>query len=207
MEHVMNRAFLMCAPALTAVFGLALPVHGAVGTYLVEVDNSAANAEIPGFSEMYDTYDLLVELWPTEDWESTSAVDVTSGEFYDHPLGDLVPMPNLWPIFPAAEFDSFYATPDGFDQAPGFLGVPVQEIDLKIANWFDPPPNGGGGVHTIARYTVTEGAWLHVTGEHRTGGTMNLRYDIWVPAPGGAGTLGVICLAASRRSRGRGASN
>ena len=134
------------------------------------VDNSAVqpgdDPEAPDFAGgvTHFTFDLLVVVSDDNDWTAAQAGFIlTHGDpvFFDHPIGwDSPPNPALFGLLPALEFDSFYTSPVGFPNPPGdhnwmlFADYRTNEPQLKFATWFDPPPNGGDGTWTIARYTI-----------------------------------------------------
>ncbi|HEB61262.1 MAG TPA: PEP-CTERM sorting domain-containing protein [Phycisphaeraceae bacterium] len=194
----MSKIFAVAA----VVFAAGAASAGIVSTTLVPVDNSAADAQIPGFSTTYDTYDLVIEVEAGDDWTSTSAEATTTGLFYDDALGGDTAVPAFWPVFPALEFDSYYLNTEGPAGPLGFAGAVISDPSFKSATWFDTPPNGGDGVFAVARYTVDEGADLTIVGAHTTidgGGTLYTYSVTTVPAPGTLALLGLGGLAIRRR--------
>ncbi len=136
------------------------------------------------------TFDLQAETLNGDDWTSTDAVASIDGTIYQHPNFDgNTPQGALWGTFPSLEFDSFFAAP-GFT-TPGFADGPNITNNSMSAIWFD-VPNTGEGVFTIARYTVTAGTTLSITGTStaaNTGGDLvpfdfSVDVDLSPPCPG-----------------------
>ena len=195
--------------AIAAFISLAgaMPASAGINTlaYLQEVDNTSADAEVPGFSSMYDTWDLMIVVDAGDDWHSTYAFAETTGfYFYDYPnfVGD-VPVPGLWSVFPASEYDSYYMNPEGLIAPLFFAQGPITFENHKEAEWYDDPPNGGAGVYAIARYTIPEGEYLYVDGWHTSvnsgGDIIPFHVDNSVPAPGSLLLLSMGSLAIRRR--------
>ncbi|MCK4871283.1 MAG: hypothetical protein KAS72_01015 [Phycisphaerales bacterium] len=108
------------------------------------------------------TFDLQVIMTEGDDWTSTDATATIDGAFYQHPSFDAnTPQPGWWPTFPSLELDSFFSAYDF--AAPAFVGTPTITNDSMSAIWFD-TENPGSGTYTIARFTVTSGTSLMVTG-------------------------------------------
>ena len=170
--------------------------------FLMEVDNTSADADIPGFSGMYDTYDLMVEVTGGDDWSSTAAEATTDMLFWDSTPDADGPQDAFWslPGFAPLEYDSFYSLTPNWG-VPGFAGAVVNDPSFKAATWFDTPPNGGEGIFTLARYTVEEGGSLRVLGTSTSvlGGATLDSFDLFIPAPSTAALLGLGGLLARRR--------
>ncbi len=136
---------------------------------VVPVDNSAVqpgdDAVAPEFAGgvTHFTFDLLVIVTDDNDWTATQAEAALAEPaltFFEHPAGDdVTPRASMVDVFPALEFDSFYASTktNPANQpplaCPGYL-YPTNEPQLRFATWFDVPPCGGDGAWTIARYTI-----------------------------------------------------
>jgi hypothetical protein len=128
------------------------------------------------------TFDLQAIVPEDDDWTAAQAEAVLSEPgltFFNHVFGDETPpLAAFVNIFPAMEFDSFYAStePNTANQPPradpSFADL-TNQAEYRYATWFDTPPNGDGGVFTIARYTIVvpedSGMVLHVV-PHATGG-------------------------------------
>jgi hypothetical protein len=100
----------------------------------------AALAEQPALADM-QTWDLVVTTdgnWASAGLRATMPV----GQFFwQHPLGGLTgPRPDLLPIFPALEFDTFAADPAWYAGSPIVLGgFPENQ----------PPPSDGGPTSAV----------------------------------------------------------
>ena len=169
--------------------------------FLMPVDNTSGDLEIPGFSDTYDTYDLMVEVTGGDDWTSTAAEAFTDTMFWEHPTNNEdFPQSGFWGLREALEYDSFYsATPNW--EVPGFAGAVVNDPQFRSATWLATPPNGGNGTFTLARYTVEEGGFLEVVGTSTSafGGAILDSFSLFIPAPSTAALLGLGGLLARRR--------
>jgi hypothetical protein len=145
--------------ATAAVACLLSAAHADIQVDVVPVDNSHVFA--PG---AWDTYDLLVHVSGDSDWSSQHGFAATNGEFYEHPLGTDVPQPDLWGQHPELEFDSFYAVPPDF-AAMVLLGDVTSDPYYREATWFD-VSDAGPGTFVVARYTVSHGSWLQLSGAY-----------------------------------------
>ncbi len=137
---------------------------------VVPVDNSAVqpgdDAVAPEFAGgvTHFTFDLLVIVTDDNDWTATQAEAALAEPaltFFEHPAGDYCPPRAIAvDLFPAIEFDSFYASTktDPANQpplgCPGLIYPMTNEPQLRFATWFGVPPCGGDGTWTIARYTI-----------------------------------------------------
>jgi len=153
---------------------------------LAEVPITAdAKADDPTL-EHAQTFDLVVTM-PDDDWTSSFATATIDGIFYQHPTLDAdVPQTVVWDIFPALEFDSFWSAPNF--EAPSFVGnETIKEDNLLQALWFDTNVDVPGS-YTIARYTMTAGTLLEVTGNttlYSTGGYLwpfDVSADVNIPS-------------------------
>ncbi|MCK4872887.1 MAG: hypothetical protein KAS72_09195 [Phycisphaerales bacterium] len=187
---------------------------------VVPVDNTAADAEVPGFSSNHYTFDLMVTVDADDDWTSISATATIDDVWFDHVMDDTggtgngltdnPPNPAFFPAFPALEFDSFYAA--GLWNAPGYATSPTTVGGVKDATWFDTNVNEGG-TYTLARFTIIADPGLPggtILGSLAGFSTMrNTAGDPWnydlnfvvVPAPGSAAMLGLAGLVGLRRRR------
>jgi len=136
---------------------------------VVPVHNSAVqpgdDPEAPEFNGgvTHFTFDLQVIVPEGDDWTASQAEAVlteASLTFFDHVLNDdTPPFAAFVHLFPAMEFDSFYAStlPDAANQPPwadpSFADL-TNQAQYKYATWWAAPPNGDAGVFTIARYTI-----------------------------------------------------
>ena len=136
---------------------------------VVVVDNTSVQLGddelAPGFhgGVTHFTFDLLVVVTDDNDWTATQAEAALAEPaltFFEHPAGgDGPPLAPFVSIFPALEFDSFYAStrPDNGNQpplaSPDFIDPTTNEPQLRFATWYGLPPSGGGS-WTIARYTI-----------------------------------------------------
>ncbi len=130
---------------------------------VVEVPiSTAAKTDDPSLAAA-QCFDLQVVMTDGDDWTSTDATASVDGAFYQHPAFDAdVPQQNLWTTFPSLEFDSFFSAPNF--TAPGFALGPDVTPDTMSAIWFD-TPDTGTGTYTIARFTVTSGTLLALSGQ------------------------------------------
>jgi subtilisin family serine protease len=149
--------------ALAAVTLASDPPDPTIEHQVVEVAiSAAAKADDPALASA-QSFDLQVVMSDGDDWTSSDATASVDGALYQH--GDLdadVPQANLWSTFPSVEFDSFFSAP-GF-AVPGFADGPIVTGDSMSAIWFD-TPNTGSGTYTIARFTVTAGTTLTISGQ------------------------------------------
>ncbi|MFG0251737.1 MAG: hypothetical protein ACF8NJ_02550 [Phycisphaerales bacterium JB038] len=182
--------------SFTAALFIAAGTISANVVYIDWVDNGNL---IPGYS----TFDLMVAVDPGDDWTSASiTANVINGEFFQHDVGgDAEPNSALFAVFPALEYDSFFANPpalfDGLN--PGFASGPIWTSTSIEAVWFDTLDSGGGDF-TLARFTITEGAYLVGGGDvtYRNSGGDLYPYILW-PTPGTAAPLLLAGLACRRR--------
>ncbi|HEB60694.1 MAG TPA: hypothetical protein ENJ06_02615 [Phycisphaeraceae bacterium] len=129
---------------------------------VVEVPISAAAIADDPTLAAAQTFDLQVIMTQGDDWTSTDVTATIDGSFYQHPTFDeSVPQPAFWPTFPSLEFDSFFSARDF--AAPGFASGPDVTNNSMSAIWFD-TENTGEGTYTIARFTVTSGTMLSMSG-------------------------------------------
>jgi hypothetical protein len=136
------------------------------------------------------TFDLQVETTGGDDWTSTDATASIDGTIYQHPNFDSdVSQATLWGTFPSVEFDSFFTAPTF--EVPGFADGPNITNNSMSAIWFD-TANTGEGVFTIARYTVTAGTTLSISGTSTAANTdgdlipfdFSVNVDLDPPCPG-----------------------
>lgn len=191
---------------------------------LVEVDNTTGNADAlyPDFDdEGWRTFDLVVNVDDGDDWLTTSAhpagvvqpdeVDFgsfhgqgtkTSDTFFQHDLGgDGEPTVGLISLYPALEFDSFFATPpDLFDgEGPSFADGPDWTDDSVYAVWFD-VEDDGGGTYTIARFTFKGDLWVEGYTQFDSSAGELWGYSFTtIPAPSSLALLGLAGLVSRRR--------
>ncbi|MCK4872889.1 MAG: PEP-CTERM sorting domain-containing protein [Phycisphaerales bacterium] len=199
-----------------AVIFAAGAAQGDIMHSFVQQVNTGADAEIPGFSTTYQTWDLIVTVTDTDDpppaipddWTSTAATATTDGVWFDHIMDDTggtgngvtdnPPNPAFFPAFPALEFDSFYAA--GLWNAPGYATLPTTVGGVKNATWFD-SVDSGNGTYVIARYTFGISDYFTIAGTStakNTGGEL-FPFNFVVPAPGSIALLGLGALVARRR--------
>ncbi|MFG0252319.1 MAG: BACON domain-containing protein [Phycisphaerales bacterium JB038] len=146
--------------ALAAVACLGSAAQASIWFDLVWVDNSHVFG-----AGVWDTYDLVAHVDPGSAWTSQECFAVTDGAFYEHPLGTDVPQPDLWGVFPELEFDCFYAVPPDFNQDVPFFGVMVADPYYRQATWAD-FDHDGHGAYIVARYTVSHGSWIQMSGTY-----------------------------------------
>jgi hypothetical protein len=210
---------------LTAI-GLLVCASSAQGhsMALVEVDNTIGNADsfYPGFDdEGWRTFDLVLTVADGDDWLTASVHpagvvqpdEVTFGTFhgqgtqtdgvlFQHAAGsDIEPSAALLPIYPALEFDSFFANPPAlFDgENPSFALGPDWTDQTVKAVWFD-TPNHGGGTFTLLRLTFTGDVWVEGYVTFRSTGGDLLGFSLTtVPAPSGVVLFGLAGLVRRRR--------
>jgi hypothetical protein len=204
-----------CIISTILLAGAVSAAHGDIVMQWVVVDNTPANAEVPGFSDTYATVDLQVMVTGDDDWTSidATATAVNGAMFYQHPMeaaDGLPPNPAFFIDFPALEFDSYWTAaadigPGESGIAPGFAGDITITDTVMDATWFD-TVNTGDGVFTLARYTFTPGdavPWLLIEGSataRNTGGMLiPFSFAIPFPAPSAVAVFGVAGLVASRR--------
>lgn len=136
---------------------------------IAAVDNSAVgpgdDSLAPEFDggETHFTFDLQVTVSGDDDWTAADA-EATLVEpglmFFEHSFGDDTPPLSFFVgMYPALEFDSFYASTqtDTNNQPPAGDPSFVENTSgpqIRSAVWCDLPANGGSGVFTIARYTI-----------------------------------------------------
>jgi hypothetical protein len=190
---------------------------------LVEVDNTTGNADAlyPAFDDAgWRTFDLVVNVDAGDDWLATSAHpagvvqpgevvfgsyhglgSVTDGLFFQHTLGtDVEPNSALFAIYPAIEFDTFFANPPILFDSPGasFAAGPDWTDQTLYAVWFDTPDTGGGDF-TIARFTFQGDLWVEGYTQFKSAGGELFGYSLTtVPAPG---SLALLALAGLIRRR------
>ncbi len=119
---------------------------GTIDLDLVEVDNTSvqpgADDMAPDFSGgvTHFTFDLIVTISPDNDWTTQSShVQLTSSdvEFFKHEIGsDWPTIQALWSIFPALEFDCFFAVPPNFDEMGRFAAIEWTAATAE-AVWFN----------------------------------------------------------------------
>ncbi|HEB61455.1 MAG TPA: hypothetical protein ENJ06_06490 [Phycisphaeraceae bacterium] len=136
------------------------------------------------------TFDLQVVITQDDDWTSTDTTATIDGTIYQHPtFDDSIPQPAFWPTFPSLEFDSFFSARDF--AAPGFASGPDVTNNSMSAIWFD-TENTGNGTYTIARFTVTSGTLLSISGTSTARSTagelhpfsFDVNVDLNPPCPG-----------------------
>jgi hypothetical protein len=186
---------------------------------VVQIDNSAGNAEIADFDTNHYTFDLQVIVSGDDDWTAINANALTAGgmTWYQHPFGNAdgtPPNPAFFGSFAALEFDSYWSAaavinPGESGIAPGFAGVPVQTDTQLEANWFDTVVTGDG-TFTLARYTFMgdipgDGILGTVEGSataRNTGGELHpFSLEFVIPSPSSAALFGLAGLAGLRRRR------
>jgi hypothetical protein len=146
--------------AIAAVACLGSAAQASVWFDLVWVDNSHVFG--PG---VWDTYDIVAYVDPGSDWTSQEAFAATDGVFYEHPLGTDAPQPTLWGVFPELEFDCFYAVPPDFGATVRTIGDLIADPYYRYATWFK-SGYAGQGTYVVARYTVSHGSWLQISGHY-----------------------------------------
>ncbi|MFG0251738.1 MAG: hypothetical protein ACF8NJ_02555 [Phycisphaerales bacterium JB038] len=143
-------AGLACFPAVSqADFACMRPIDNATGNL---------DPNYPSFDdEGWRTFDLIVFVDAGDDWTIASIdLQLLGGTFFQHGLGgDLEPPSALIDVFPALEFDSFFASPPAL-----FDGINPQFVDglhwtdsTVQALWFD-TVDSGEGCFTLARFTT-----------------------------------------------------
>ncbi|MFG0251739.1 MAG: hypothetical protein ACF8NJ_02560 [Phycisphaerales bacterium JB038] len=211
--------------ARLSAIGLLVSASAALGhsMALVEVDNTTGNADsfYPGFDDAgWRTFDLVVTVDPGDDWLATSAHpagvvqpgevvfgnyhgqgSVTDGLFFQHTLGgNEEPNSALFSLYPALEFDSFFANPPAlFDgESASFAAGPDWTDQSVYAVWFD-TPDYGDGTFSIARFTFTGDLWVEGYTQFRTSGGDLFGYSLTtVPAPANLALMGLAGLIRRR---------
>ena len=120
------------------------------------------------------TFDLKVVVSENDDWTSTDVTASVDGNLYQHSLfDDSVPQVSMWDMYPSLQFDSFFSARDF--AVPGFAWGPDYTNSSMSAIWFD-TENTGNGTYTIARFSVTSGTELTLSGTttaRHTGGELH----------------------------------
>jgi hypothetical protein len=139
--------------------------QGTIELDLAQVDNTSVkpgdDSLAPGFDGgvTHFTFDLFIAVTADNDWTTQrSFVELQHPEvaFFNHGIGtDLEPNPALFGLYPALEFDSFYANPpELFDARSPHFAVPPSWNDSTVAAiWFD-PSYSEVCVATTQRFTV-----------------------------------------------------
>lgn len=168
----MSRTML----CLTLILSCTAVVKADSYAYFEEVDNSAAAAD-PAWVEGTRTIDLIVVVeddYPGDDLDwylCESYVQIIGDTWYEHPFGsDYPPDPDLFELYPALEFDSYYcgADEDLSDGAPrpAFLRSTTTP-HVKEATWSD-WEDTGNGTYVIARFSIIPcptGGSGHISGQ------------------------------------------
>jgi hypothetical protein len=191
--------------------------HGDVTIGWVEVDNSAADAEFPGFSDQYITIDLQVTVTGDDDWTATDGNALAAGDvtIFQHDwenLGGRPPTQALFDLHPALEFDSYWCAATRI--GPGETGLSPQFFDDATitdtemdAGWYD-IEEPGDGTYTIARYTIrvddpVDVPWIYLKGRYTTKNTGGMYFSYWfpvpIPAPSALAVLGATGFMVRRR--------
>lgn len=210
------RGSIMLPAVLLA---LSAPVaQGDVFIWWVEVDNSAADSEFPGFSDQYITIDLQVTVTGGDDWTATDGNALAAGDvtIFQHDwenLGGRPPTQALFDLHPALEFDSYWCA--ATEIGPGETGLTPQFVDdVTItdtemdAGWYD-LEEPGDGIYTIARYTIavddpTDTPWIFLEGRYTAKNTGGDLFYYWFPVPIPAPSALAVFAAAGLLARRRG---
>ena len=158
---------------------------------VVEVPISAAAKADDPTLENAATYDLQVVTIYDDDWTSTDVTATVDGSFYQHPnFDDSVPQTSFWASFPSLQFDSFFSAPEF--AVPGFAQGPDVTNDSMSAIWFDTNTTPEG-TYTIARFTVTSGTMLTMSGtttaHHTAGELLPFSFDVPIDLGGCEGDI------------------
>jgi len=200
------------AAALTVAAGAATAGVDVTGAWLTfqEVDNSAV-ASLAGFT----TYDLYFNNFGNSavqvngfDLSSAAQPGLSpyriryTGNVYNDPVGnDVAPNPAFFPVFPALEFDSYFAIGGAAVQ---FVGSSVSWTGGEVlGTWFAQPPTTVGVNESIRFMRITvSGDVDFANSEVGVGFADNtLGAFTFVPTPGAAALLGLGGLVAGRRRR------
>jgi hypothetical protein len=205
---MLRLVFLPAALLHLAVIARAGLVHD-----LVPVDNSAVvpgdDSQVPDFNDgSYFTFDLVVLVIGVDDWQGAGIDATISGPatFFQHPIGgDVPPDASLIAMYPAVEFDSYFAGAPG--TIPGFADGPYNEPNSISADWFDSETTGFDQ-YPVARFTVQwsggEEASLTVQGQSGAASThlpWPFDFTVTIPEPSALSILILGALAGFRRQR------
>lgn len=208
------RSFTLVSAVLIASCASVAPAE--IALQIVRIDNTAGNAEIPGFSDTHVTFDLQVVVTGADDWTAIAAEAnaLNSLTFYQHEFGYMdgtPPKQTFFGSFPALEFDSYWSAaavigPGESGIAPWFGDVPIQTDTELQAMWYD-TVDTGDGIFTLARYTFAnvtpDDVFLgtvsgNATARNTGGDLIQFHFDFIVPTPASIAPM-LLGLALVRR--------
>jgi hypothetical protein len=204
------RAFVVVLLALAFVHR----ANAAVSVFLAPVPISPAAVAADPVLAGFQTWDLRVVIPSGSNWEGAGIrAQLSTGTFYNSPLGGNGPFANLWPTFPQLRYDTFVtdaADPnvDATFEFPNIYSVwpeepiPAQFLPTLTSAAFAPIfPDSGPGTFTIARLTFSHNASGMMNGiVYSTETPIGLTYSFPIPEPSGA-LLAVAALFALLRKR------
>ena len=154
----------------------------------------------------YRTWDLVIST--SSDWSGSWAdFRLTTGSFYNDPLGSRTPAPPdpvFVIFFPQLYWDTYVTTPQGHPNATWSSALPVFPLadwvwasDYVRVAWGDTEDTGQVHEKVIARFTVTDDAFGVLYGEHfeasdeGTGTSFSYQFVNGIPEPA---TMALLAL-------------